>query len=309
MEIASFGINFKTAPLLIRERVAKEIQPFLHQYPAVWISTCNRVEVYTTDDEFSPLYSLFLSIDSGLKAYTYCYRGQECFLHLCHLAAGLDSAILGETEIVRQMKMAYLSARSLPGCLHYAFQKALHVAKINRHRFPFVRETQSLSKTLWQITQEFFPSTSHLKILLVGFSQTHREWASFLRYKGMDQIVFCSRSQALPMEHLRPRKEVDSWRSYDVISCATQAESFLIRGRSDRKHLLFDLSMPRLIDPNLEGRAVSLWNLDAIHARMETHKEEKMEKIKQAIGCLEEHACRLFSLYEEKTKSLHALGI
>lgn len=318
MDVGVIGINFKTASFLLRETVAKEVQSLglepclLYQDPLVILMTCNRVEIYfsTPDVQKTKAELMVLlqeKIEESLEPYCYFYFDWKCFFHLCFVASGLDSAILGETEILRQVKGAYLRASKaylLPSTLHYMFQKAFRVAKSNRHRFFLEQKMPSLLSTLWQVMSKFYEDLRSLKVLLVGYSEIHREFAAFLNYKKVEHIHFCTRQpeKAKGGTKIHSRDELNNWTDYDVISCATISDNFLIHGKGVKKHILFDLSMPRTISPEVSGSDVFLFNLEQINAIFEDHKTQWQSHSEEAERSLEEHALRLFRLHRSYTE-------
>ncbi len=314
MDVAVLGIHFKVAPLSLRETLTKEVHEirwsssFLAQTSLVVLLTCNRLEIYLSaiDVEKTKMeILLFLKekIGESLESYCYFYVGWNCFFHLCCVTAGLDSAILGETEIVRQVKGAYAKASKeffLSSHMHYFFQKALCVAKSNRHRFFLEQRVPSLFSILWKKMRESFKDVSHLKILFVGFSEIHREFAAFLSYKGVQQMTFCTRfpEKVSGDRKTCSREELKHWSNYDVISCATISDSFLIEGKSFKRHLLFDLSIPRVIDPEVASQDVILLTLEQVHQISHRYREERQILLAEAKLALKEHAFRLFQRSE-----------
>jgi len=135
MKIGIIGVNFKSADLFFREKLALSLQVSSPLFSAlnhskVILSTCNRFEIYFFSENLTETHSELLQkfraefeSDCGFKLYS--YFGQDCFSHLCRVTAGLDSAVLVETEIQGQVKRAYLKAQETPLAkeLHFIFQK------------------------------------------------------------------------------------------------------------------------------------------------------------------------------------------
>lgn len=268
LAIGVLGINFKTADLDFREAIARGAQTLsgeraiFFRHPIVVLSTCNRTEIYFSADDLAEAHSHLLAhlrtqIEDHFEHRLYSYFGIDCFAHLCRVTAGLDSAIVAETEIQRQVKVAYSHARFLPSCLHYAFQKALKVSKAVRNQLE--RGTPTLYGTLWQLAE-----WKNKRILLVGYSEINRGLTSFLMHKGVKDISLCTKNPAavrLEAVHVRNRSELDRWQEYDVIVCASKADGYLITGQSNRSHVIFDLSVPRNVDPEVGAK---LYNIDQL---------------------------------------------
>jgi len=305
MLIGVLGINFKTADLQVREAVARAAltlsgeRAIFFPHPIVVLSTCNRTEIYFSGEDLARVHSDLLAhlraqIGEPFEHRLYSYFGIDCFAHLCSVTAGLDSAMIAETEIQRQVKMAYTAARHLPSCLHYAFQKALKVGKCVRNQLD-PRGLPTLYGMLWRLAE-----WQQKRILLVGYSEINRGFISFLMHKGVRDISLCTRS-APQLEGIRicGRSELDYWQNYDVIVCASTANGYLITGQSDRSHTIFDLSVPRNVDPAVGAK---LYNIDQL-----TLPKEAPECGKALVW---EEVVKLTRLYRLKTQHvLESVGM
>lgn len=304
LRIGVIGISFKTADLALREAVARGAESLsgnravFFSHPTVLLSTCNRTEIYFSSEDLTAAHSDVLAllrsqIDVPFEHRLYSYFGMDCFFHLSRVASGLDSAVLAETDIQRQVKVAYTESKiALPGSLHYVFQKALKIGKNVRSEY---KMATTLYGTLWQNAVEFFGDLRQQRILLVGYSEINRGLISFLSHKGIHQVTLCTRAG---VEGAVDRDELRRWREYDWIICATKADGYLIRGNSDRRHLIFDLSVPRVVDPDV---GATLYNIEEIHQWSE----------QKSIGHIDafvwENVVRLCQIYRAKTQ--HALEI
>lgn len=303
LNVGVLGINFKTADLQLREAIARGAESLRGEralffpHPIVLLSTCNRTEIYFSAEDLGAAHSDLLavlrkSVEEPFEHRLYSYFGIDCFAHLCRVAAGLDSAILAETEIQRQVKVAYAQARALPSCLHYVFQKALKVSKEVRSGLGV--EGPSLYGTLWQLAE-----WKRKRILLVGYSEINRGFASFLMHKGIEGFSLCTRNPAavrLEGVDLRDRSVLDRWQEYELIVCASKAEEYLIQGKGDACHCIFDLSVPRNVDPEV-GKTARLYNIDQlIGQKGEAHPFERCEAL------LWENVVRLTRIYRIKTQ-------
>lgn len=311
MHIGILGINFKTAELALHESIARSALAIFQEntsIPMVLLSTCNRTEIYFSSEnlvrvkmELQALLQSRLGFSLGDALYS-CFE-KDCFEHLCRVTAGLDSAILLETEIARQVKTAYACACSrypLPSGLHYLFQKAFKVAKSVRNYFLLQNGGSMLFDTLWQIIEKEFSDLAQKRVLLVGYSETHRRLFDFLENKGMREITFCTRrpENVLGLNALG-RERLFEWNEYDLISCAAQADSYLIRGKGKKKHLIFDLSVPRNVDPEVEN--VKLFNIEQLNKLVAQKKDLLKESLEMSETFLRENVSRLSDLYHAKT--------
>ena len=259
LRVGVIGINFKTADLQLRESIARGAEhlagerALFFRHPTVLLSTCNRTEIYfhaedLVEAHIDVLALLRASVEESFDHRLYSYFGIDCLAHLCRVAAGLDSAILAETEIQRQVKVAYEKSSSLyrlPGALHYLFQKALKVGKTVRRQLELERGAPSLYGTLWRIAEQ---NRKGKRILLVGYSEINRGFAAFLSRKGIQDVSFVTTHPSLVRcenGRICGRSELDRWREYDLIVAASKAERYLIQGAaSGSEHLIFDLSVP-----------------------------------------------------------------
>jgi len=311
LSIAVLGINFKTADLQLREAVARGSQilggerGIFFRHPLVLLSTCNRTEFYFSAGDLAEAHTdllahLRLQIGGFFEQRLYSCFGLDCFVHLCRVAAGLDSAMVGETEIQRQVRVAYSRAKWLPSCLHYAFQKALKVSKLVRHQWELEKRTFTLYGTLWQLAE-----WKGKRILLVGYSEINRGLLSFLMHKGVVDISLCTKNPAavkLENVHVCNRSVLNRWQTYDVIVCASQAENYLIRGQGHSGHFLFDLSVPRNVDPEV-GKSAVLYNIDQLIEEQGTSR--CFERCEALIW---ENAVKLARIYCTKTQHVLESG-
>lgn len=292
LSVGVLGINYKTADLSFRELVARGAESLkgekgvFFSYPTVVLSTCNRTEIYFSGADLAQVHSLLLShlrlqMQESFEHRLYSYFGGDAFFHLCKVAAGLDSAIFAETEIQRQVKVAYCQSKFISSSLHFVFQKALKVSKEIRSQMQ--ERVPSLYGTLWRLAD-----WRKKRILLVGYSEINRGLESFLRHKGIEEIDFCSRSgKGYDRGHLA------RWGEYDIVVSATQSDQYLIRGGS-KKTVVFDLSVPRNVDPEVEA---ILYNIEEVNGFIE--QKQTPEEFERLIW---DHVDRLSHIYWIKTQ-------
>lgn len=314
MQVGILGIHFKTANLALHELMARSALAIFQEkalFPMVLLSTCNRTEIYFSAENLRRAkheLQILLQSYAGVPLDLYAYFEKDCFIHLCRVASGLDSAIFLETEIARQVKAAYSAATSrfkLPSSLHYLFQKSFKVAKSVRHHFSLHSGSFVLFDTLWHIAESELSDLGQKKVFLIGYSETHRNFAEFLMKKGVRDITFCSRqAEKIGDAKACSREHLSDWNQYDLISCATQSDTFLVQGLGRKKHLIFDLSVPRNVDPSIADENTTLLNIAEINRRLIQKKDPLILQIAETF--LEENVARLLHLYLEKI-SLAAL--
>lgn len=302
MRIGILGINHKLADLRLREALAKACQRrfgsnSLHgEHAFVLLSTCNRTEIYFSSNDLAETHTYLMSIlkqdvdDQDFDQKLYSYFGNDCFLHLTRVTAGLDSAIIGESEIQGQVKNAYetaINTHHLPFELHFMFQKALKVGKKARTEFPLQTELPHLEHAIYSTGLHKFGKTVETKILLVGASEVNRKILIHLKTKQLKNITLCNRSR-LPAEHfaldlgieILPWSQLNEWHHYDWIIFGTKSPHFLITQetvpqglKSDK--LIMDLSVPRNVAPSLsKNKKITLLNIDQINRLLEMRKQK-----------------------------------
>jgi glutamyl-tRNA reductase len=286
MQIGVIGLNHKSACVELREKIARSsLKRFgadcsLHgELPYVLLTTCNRTEIYFSSVDLAATHSYLLSIFRNeiaeeFEHTIYSYFGRECFFHLAKVTCGMDSAILGETEIQGQVKLAYEAAsfRFLSRELHFLFQKSLKIGKEFRST---PAPSLSLEETLFQLMNRVYSTLSDKKVLFVGISDINQKILNSFRFKGLSNIACCNRTEArlseLPHEVQRLRwDEQERLFDFDVIIYGTKAPSYLLRASQIKvpteKKLLIDLSVPRNVDPEVGTvKNVLLYNIDEIH--------------------------------------------
>ena len=305
MQIGIVGINHKLANLKLREALAQACQRRFsagnsahgdaHQF--VLLSTCNRTEIYFSSENLAETHIYLLNIlrnevEEDFDQKLYSYFGRDCFHHLCRVASGLDSAIVGETEILGQVKNAYEHASeyiSLRAQLHYLFQKSLKVGKQVRTTLTMQRGLPDLQHAVLSSGMVNFSQLNAVKLLFIGASDINLKVLAFLKTKGLTDITLCNRSLHVAKEmaknyglQILPWEKLQDWKHYDWIVCGTKASGYLITSQEKvaEHKLLIDLSVPRNIDPSIEG--VTLLNIDEINANLSARRQQMAEAIELA---------------------------
>lgn len=296
MRIGVIGINHKLADIALREAIARACEKYFcsekithacHYF--VLLSTCNRTEIYFSSHDPSMTHSYILhllreEIQEDFDQKFYSFFGYDCFYHLARVAAGLDSAILAETEIQGQVRLCYENSakrQQLPGELHFIFQKSLQIAKHTRNKFLGSFSQASIEHAMWQICRRHSHNNPH--ILFVGASQTNFKAIHYFKKRGFGNIHICNRTDEkarkaaseLDLKYL-PWQDLHVWKNLDVICCATKSpEPLIALDKEYLDKLFFDLSVPRNINstPNLDN---NLFHIDLLQ-RLARQKQEHME--------------------------------
>lgn len=329
MHIGILGINHKSAELPLREKFAQVCARlfgcthFLHPHLSyVLLSTCNRTEVYFHAEDPAETHTYILNIlrqeiEEEFEHRVYSYFGSDCFLHLARVATGVDSALIGETEIQGQVKRAYEAAleyRPLHSSLHFLFQKCLKIGKNIRSSARFLHGALSIEEAAFNASAEIFKNLKESKILFVGLSEINYKILTRFQKNGLPHITICNRTDAKAYDlaqkdtvSVLPWEQLHHWPLYDIIILGTKCAHFLIQsGRLpaiQSPKLLIDLSVPRNVDPKV-GRHphIKLLNVDQINQTLDVKRCQKAAEIArlqtQHIAQAVERQVSLFRLRE-----------
>lgn len=276
------GVSHKTAPLALRERVAvapERVPELLDQLlendgieEAVLLATCNRTELYAVAaPRCKPLLTEWLGVMSGLGTalarHCYVHEDGEAARHLFRVAAGLDSMVLGETQILGQVKDAYLCAHHAAVVgpeLHQLFQHALGAAKDMRG-VRGLGSVLSLPYAAAKLARERLGGLGAATALLIGAGTTIETLAFHLRAQGVQRLIVANRSAgtaaALAARHGGETRELeaiaDTLAEADLVATATASPvplitpDVLVGRRSEHPLLVLDLAVPRDVAPEV----------------------------------------------------------
>ena len=319
MRIGVLGINHKLASLKLRETLSKACQKrfspeFLthlsHQF--VLLSTCNRTEIYFSSDNLADTHTYLLNIlraevQEDFDQKLYSFFGYDCFFHLNRVTAGLDSAVIAETEIQGQVKSAYeLAAEKnmLSRDLHYLFQKTLKIGKKIRTTFPLKPGLPDLENAIFSLIKKTLSSTN-FKILFIGASEINKKIVQFAKTKKNCQLTMCNRTfhkayHIALKENIKVLEwnDLNQWNDFDVIIARTKSPQFLLHQENyvanENPKVIFDLSVPRNVEPNLAFESnIHVFNIDQIN----DHLQERQQYIHGFLAKIED------LIYQETSKS------
>lgn len=314
MRIGVLGISHKSAPLSLREKVAEACRHCLTTNKIV-LSTCHRTEIYFCEDDLAQTQcSLFCDLKKHLvpahEHAFYSFFGKECFFHLACVTAGLDSAIVAETDIQRQVKVAYEAARKkerLSAPLHYLFQKSLKLGKTVRSSHPLFQTTIHLEGVIYQLVETTLGHSA--KLLFIGNSDINRKIIHYFWRKGCRNmtLVTAHLAAATPFAldyqlTLKDRGELQRWHKYDGIIAATPSDHYLITPQETKSRLIIDLSVPRSVDPQV-GRSpnLTLLNMEEIGGFFQKQLSEQLDGIEHVKRHLEQAVDRYTTTYAIKS--------
>ena len=325
MSVLAFGINHNSAPIGVRERLALGDgmisatldaliqEPDIHE--AVVLSTCNRTEIYTVSNESFPLQQWITKYrqldDIDLSPFCYHHQGITAVQHLMRVASGLDSMIIGEPQILGQIKQAFQLATE-NGCvgahLHQLFPAAFATSKHVRSETNIGRCPVSVAYTVVKLCQDFFESMSRCNVLLVGAGTTVELVATHLNDCHVNSMRFANRTLERANE-LANQFGADAMRigdipnhlsDIDIIISATASQlPILGKGlferhaaqRQARPLLIADLAMPRDVEPEVATLPnIHLYNIDSLRDIINTNMSDRLLAAKQAESMIEMYA-------------------
>ncbi len=171
-----------------------------------------------------------------------------------------------------------------------------------RSQLELERGAPTLYGTIWQIAKEQLGDLRQKKILLVGHSEINRGFASFLLHKGLRGFTLCTQNpSSVRLEEVAicDRRILAQWQSYDLIICASRADEYLISGSAAHKTLIFDLSVPRNVDP--EVNAV-LWNIEQLNQQIEQKRKAHLDGVERCEAIIWQRVLRLARIYRLKNE-------
>ncbi|MCR4399959.1 MAG: glutamyl-tRNA reductase [Syntrophomonadaceae bacterium] len=327
MYVVLAGLNHRTAPVHIRERlafstpVAEEVYARLREREelegAVILSTCNRTEIYATvrDGEAGPAaLEEFMAAAAGmaveeLRQYMYQPRCHDAIGHLFRVAAGLDSMVLGETQVLGQVKDAYLRAVELGASdvvLNTLFQKALHAGKRVRTETGLDRHAVSISYAAVELAKGIFGSLAGKTVLVIGAGEMSELTARYLVDNGVATVMVSNRSFARAQclaERIAGRaiqfSELPQWlEAADIVISCTAASHFVIRyeavedilaRRAGRPLFVIDIAVPRDVDPRVGSiPGVHLYDIDSLKEVVDANLLERKKAARAAEVILQD---------------------
>ena len=333
---AVIGINHKFAPLEIRERLAyaerrvpaalRALREQCHCEEAVLLSTCNRVELYCFTAEADPRERLlgFLAQDHGLQVdylsrYVYFHRGRAAVEHLLRVCGGLDSLVLGETQVVNQVKKAYLLAQSENATgksMNTLFHRAFAVAKRLHTETGISSGQLSTSSVAVTFARRVFENLSDKTALLVGVGEVGELTLSYLKEQGIGHTIVISRTlerarevanryggDAVPFELI-----ADYLPRADIVISQTASETTILsremfksalKKRGWRSMFVLDLAVPRDVSPDVgELSDVYLYNVDDLEQVVAEHALSRSAELKRCNEIVTQEADSFLSGFQ-----------
>jgi glutamyl-tRNA reductase len=297
MNLFCVGLSHHTANVETRERYAggpaeADLLATGTWKEALVLSTCNRVEIYGSSEQPLATEDLLPAVwqpQAGLDdtGAFYRYDGETCAQHLFRVVAGLDSMVIGETEILGQVKKAYETARgsgTAGPMLHRLFQRAFRVAKQVRSSTDITRGAVSVGSVAVELAGKIFGDLRERSVLILGAGETSERTARALSSRGVTDLRVSNRSlpraeelaaavqgRAVPFEDwTRQCREVDiliSSTASDEALLTPEALAPMLHGRADRPLFIIDIAVPRDVAPEVnEMDGVYLYDIDSLQS-------------------------------------------
>ena len=319
MDLLCLGLNHRTAPVEVREKFAvvtshlgtasRELTTLDSIAEGVVISTCNRTEFYFVAPNAN---TAFAELESHLAAKTllpqaiapHFYRKEKSSVpqHLCRVVSGLDSMMLGETEIFGQVKQAYqaaLDAGTTSGMLNRLFQRAFGIGKKVRTETSSQEGATSVGSVAVELAEKIFGHLGESEVMLIGAGEMSRITAQSLVSRGARSIFVANRSHdraiELAAEMGGSAVTFDDWHKVlervDVVISSTGSPHTVVhradiekarRARKFRPLFLIDIAVPRDIEPTVgEIEEVYLYDIDTLEQLAEGARTRRQEQIRE----------------------------
>ena len=329
MPLLAFGINHKTAPVDVRERVAfnpqdmvgalQQLTALPHIHEAAILSTCNRTEILCNLEEADTAavvdwFQHYHKLNrEEVEPYIYVHPDQFAVRHMLRVAAGLDSLILGEPQILGQMKEAYLTAvqaGTVGTLLGRLFQHTFTVAKQVRTDTAIGSSPVSVAFATVSLAKQIFSDLSQHTVLLIGAGETIELAARHLYEHRIGRVIIANRTiekaQTLASEfggfaialgdiplHLADADLVISSTASQLPILGKGAIERAIKARKHRPMLMIDIAVPRDIEPEAgDLDDVYLYTVDDLQDIIQEGLRSRQEAAKQAEELIENQVTR-----------------
>src|SRR5580692_7181493 len=327
MKLLVTGVSHKTAPVAVRESLAfgeeslpaslADLKARGGVTEAMILSTCNRVEItLTTDDACDPgaLVDGFLAALKGvdpaaLQPHLYRHEGRDAIHHIFRVAASLDSMMVGEPQILGQLKAGYGAAKdcgAICGWLDGLMSRAFSVAKRVRSETGIGQMAVSVSYAAVELARKIFGSLANRTIMIVGAGKMSELAARHLRRSGAAHVFVTNRTheravemaalfQGTPVEYTR---FVSMLPEVDIVITSSGAPHFVlhkeemqrvISARRNKPMFLIDIAVPRNIEPTVnEIDNIFLYDIDDLQEVVNANLRERMKEAERAEAMVSE---------------------
>ncbi|MFC1982301.1 glutamyl-tRNA reductase [Chloroflexota bacterium] len=319
MNIYLVGVNHRTAPVAIREKAAVRSEKLndalqllrSHVPHGVILSTCNRTEVYTTPEDDSSTEAASLDFlrthlntsDTTLLKHTYTFNGEAAVERLFRTASGLESMVIGEYEVLGQVRQALVIAEkagmvNLP--LRHIFQSAIRTGRRVREETGISKNAFSISSVAVDLAAKVIGNLESCKMLVIGAGEAGRLVAKAASDRGLSRIVVASRTQerasslikmlgGIPISINNMMEELDACNI--IVTCADAPHCLLdvpqvetaMRRRPELPLAIIDIAVPRNVEPAVaQIKNVFLHNIDDLSQISEQNRRQRRAEVRKA---------------------------
>ncbi|HEY5042122.1 MAG TPA: glutamyl-tRNA reductase [Verrucomicrobiae bacterium] len=334
MKIFVAGLSYKTTPVEVREKLAVhrsrlqcsgcrlKLRGGLSE--VVLLSTCNRVEIYGVSPwihgRVQQLFQELTNSDFDFTPHLYVKEGAEAAKHLFAVTSGLDSMVLGETEITGQVKNAYQSAKDagLTGKkMNRLFQTAMQVAKKIRTNTAIGRGATSVGSVAVELTEKVFDrDLSHKTVMILGAGKMGEACVKHLAKRGAKTVLVSNRSferaEKLAVEFGGRAVRLEDSRTAmieaDILVSSTGSPEIVLRcedvaailpARKNRPLVLVDIAVPRDIDPAVQSLPnVFLYDIDDLEAVVRENTKNREQEFALCRQIITEHSAELMERFD-----------
>lgn len=323
MKLVCLGLNHETAPVEVREKFAlsenkvpEEVRALTEcrgVHESVVLSTCNRTEYYAVvDSEAGHLDDWVCrarEFTGDREGLFYHHDSMSAAQHLCRVASGMNSMVLGETEIFGQVKKAYavaLENKSTGGVLNKLFQRSFTVGKRVRNQTSIQEGATSVAGASVELAEQVFGQLKGSSVMVVGAGEMSRQTAQALQSRGATSVFVTNRSfdKALDLAEAMGGEAIhfDDWEPtmehIDVLISSTGAPHFVVkpqhveavrRKRKFRPLIMVDIAVPRDIDPAVgEIEEVYLYDIDTLQNMADRAREQRVKQLEACEDIINE---------------------
>lgn len=356
MHIIAVGLNYRTAPVEVRERFSftdsdmpqalQELKRTKSVLEGVILATCNRTEIYVVVDRLNMCEYYIRSFmekwfgvpREEFTSHLYMYEDKQAIDHLFRVACGLDSMVLGETQILGQVRSAFLLSQNLNGTgtwFNMLFKQAITLSKRAHSETAIGENAVSVSYAAVELGKRIFGSFNGKRVLILGAGKMSELTAKHLSGGGAEEVLVANRTFGRAQELASKfdgvpctmQEAFQRLKDIDILISSTGSEGYVITAsqvansmkmRPDRPLFMIDIAVPRDIDPSIgDLENVFLYDIDDLEGIVESNMEmRRTESIK--IEVMIEEELKLFDEWietlgvkpviralQEKSSSIH----
>lgn len=333
MNIFCLGVNYKTAPLEVREKLStaeenlpSALQALQSSFPEsewVIISTCNRAEIYGAspreDALIAALDFLEKAAECSLSSFIYTHAEKRAVEHLFNVACSLDSMVVGEPQILSQVKNAYINsmkAGTSSVVLNTLFRQSVHTGKRARTETQIGLKPVSIGHAAVQLALRIFGDFKNRSLLIVGAGEMAKVCAKHLKDKGVTKLFVANRTyeRGLQMANVVGARCIpfdqlfDQLKTVDIVISSTGAQKPIIiksemqkvmRARKQQEIFLIDIAMPRDIEANVNDLDnIFLYNIDDLQNIVSENQDERRLEIERVTLIVQQETQHFLTWYK-----------